>query len=285
MLTIEIQGGLGNQLFQIFTLIATSLDSKIPFFFRYVERPVRTDRPFYWDSLFSRLAMFIKKDISFQYVYKEPHFHYEAIPWKALPNSNEENVALAGYFQSHKYFDHHKKSIIKLLKLKDKKEEVLKRFCDLTGMDESFFDECVSLHFRIGDYVNVQHVHPVLDLEYYKNSLDRLVQDTNRCDWKILYFYEKQDQELVDKNIKILKRKFKGLEFVGIDHRMCDWEQMLAMTLCQHNIIANSTFSWWGAYLNEHEDCIVYYPELWFNKNCDKNVSDLCLTLWTRVQS
>jgi hypothetical protein len=275
MLTIEIQGGLGNQLFQIFTLIATSLDSKIPFFFRHVERPVRTDRPFYWDSLFSRLAMFIKKDILIQRAYKEHHFHYEAIPWKAFPNSAEENVTLFGYFQSPRYFDHHKKSIVKLLKLKDKKEMALNRFCNLTGMEESFFDEFVSMHFRIGDYVNVQHVHPVLDLEYYKKSLERLIKDTGKQDWTILYFYEKQDEEVIGKYINILKRKFKELEFVGIDHRMCDWEQMLAMTLCQHNIIANSTFSWWGAYLNEHEDCIVYYPELWFNEKCGKSVSDL----------
>ena len=88
MLTIHIMGGLGNQLFQIFTLISTSITSKIPFYFEYVENPDRIDRPFYWKNMLKRLSIFIKKDINAKLIYKEPHFHYTSIPFEIHLNKS-----------------------------------------------------------------------------------------------------------------------------------------------------------------------------------------------------
>ena len=101
-------GGLGNQLFQIFTLISTSITSKIPFYFEYIENPDRADRPFYWKNMLNRLSIFIKKDINVNMIYKEPHFHYKSIPFEMF---NNQNIKLFGYFQSYKYFETHKESI------------------------------------------------------------------------------------------------------------------------------------------------------------------------------
>ena len=79
MITIELMGGLGNQLFQIATLISYSLTHKIPFYFEKKE-PTRFDRPFYWDNLLKSLSPFLKPPLQLP-LYKEHHFHYKEIPY------------------------------------------------------------------------------------------------------------------------------------------------------------------------------------------------------------
>ena len=247
-------GGLGNQLFQIFTLIGTSLNSKIPFYFEYIEKPDRSDRPFYWDNMLNRLSIFIKKDVKANIIYKEPHFHYKSIPYDIFQN---RNIKLFGYFQSYKYFDEHKETICKMIDVKNVQNNMKQKF------NNNFFTNTVSLHFRIGDYVNIQHHHPILKIEYYINSLNKLINDTQKNDWNILCFFEKQNEQEVNDKINILKNNFPDLTFQKIDNNLCDWEQIITMSLCQHSIIANSSFSWWGAYLNNNDNN-VYYPDVWF---------------------
>jgi pterin-4a-carbinolamine dehydratase len=247
-------GGLGNQLFQIFTLISTSITSKIPFYFEYIENPDRVDRPFYWKNMLKRLSIFIKKDINVKLIYKEPHFHYKSIPHEIFKN---ENIKLFGYFQSYKYFETHKESICKMIDLKNIQDNIKQKF------DNNFFTNTISLHFRIGDYANIQQHHPVLKIEYYINSLNNLIKDTQKNDWNILCFFEEQNENEVNDKINILKNNFPELTFQKIDNNLSDWEQMITMSLCQHNIIANSSFSWWGAYLNNNDNN-VYYPDVWF---------------------
>ena len=74
------------------------------------------------------------------------------------------------------------------------------------------------------------------------------------------------------------------MDFIGIDHNIPDWQQLLLMSGCHHNIIANSTFSWWGAYMNTNAGKVVLYPEVWFGpKLSDKNVEDLCPLEWRKI--
>ena len=114
-------------------------------------------------------------------------------------------------------------------------------------------------------------------------ALQRLIEDTEKDSWKVLYFYEKQNTDEVKGHIETLKKQFPNLVFEGIDHDLEDWEQLTTMSLCQHNIIANSSFSWWGAYMNDNENK-VYYPNLWFGPAmADKNISDMCLGEWNRI--
>jgi hypothetical protein len=74
-----------------------------------------------------------------------------------------------------------------------------------------------------------------------------------------------------------LTTQFPKITFIRADTTMEDWEHLLFMSLCDHNIIANSTFSWWGAYLNSNPGNIVCYPEQWF---VNKRTPDLCLDHW-----
>ena len=206
-------------------------------------------------------------------IYREPRFQYTPLP--VIPE--DKNVKLYGYFQSYKYFHESRSSIFKMIRLTKSKESILSKF------SENFFQNTISLHFRIGDYKNLQHCHPVLPFEYYKMALQRLIEDTEKDSWKVLYFYEKQNTDEVKGHIETLKKQFPNLVFEGIDHDLEDWEQLTTMSLCQHNIIANSSFSWWGAYMNDNENK-VYYPNIWFGPAlADKNTCDLCLKEWNEI--
>lgn len=275
MLTVEIMGGLGNQLFQIFTLLSTSLDNKIPFYFEYKDKSSREDRPFYWSNFLNRLSGFIKT-IHPVLIYKEQGFHYTPIPGNRFPR--DKNIKLFGYFQSYKYFHHNKETMFKLINLEKQKSELKKKY------DNDFFENTVSLHFRIGDYKNLQQHHPVMTMDYYISSISELIKVTSKDNWKILYFYEKNDEKEVQNNINILNSKFPNIKFVSVDHNLADWEQMLSMSLCKHNIIANSSFSWWGAYMNNNDNK-VFYPNKWFGPaQGNKNTNNLFMDNWIKIK-
>ena len=138
------------------------------------------------------------------------------------------------------------------------------------------------MHFRIGDYKHIQQHHPIQTVYYYRTALSQLIKDTKKDDWKVCLFYELKDKNDVYKIREELTSKFENIKFVDIDHQMADWEQMIAMSLCRHNIIANSTFSWWGAYFNQGNNT-VYYPSKWFGPgkgSLNEELSDLFLNKW-----
>jgi len=279
MITCVLQGGLGNQLFQIFTTISYALKCGIPFFFMDKKQLGNgengsTIRYTYFDSFLSNLKIFIKDipNMSNPIYVKEKGFNYDI---NLLGNFLETDVILYGYFQSPKYFDKYKESIFKLIKL-DSNKIIVKAKC------KTDIENVVSMHFRMGDYKNYPDVHPILPASYYRNALKSLL-DENIGLKKVLYFCEDIDLEDVMKIINDLQQEFKYISFERADSNLSDWEQMLLMSLCTHNIIANSTFSWWSAYLNKNVSKIVYYPELWFGSNMKHDTSDLFPEEWVKI--
>ena len=264
-------GGLGNHLFQLFTLISYSLNNDIEFYIKYKDVLYRGIPTTYFDNIFKNLNIYKKSIKGDFYQYNEPCFEY-----KPLPNIKEhsKNYLFYGYFQSHKYFQDNLEKILDLMKWNDIKQPYENKYK---------YKNIVSLHFRIGDYINIQSHHPVLSIDYYINSLDKLIKDTDKNNWDILYFYEESDKDMIDKNINILKEKYDKLNFISIDHKLDDWEQMICMSLCKHNIIANSTFSLWGAYLNNNDNR-VYYPNKWFGPaKGNIKLNDLFLDDWVKI--
>ena len=141
----------------------------------------------------------------------------------------------------------------------------------------------ICIHFRIGDYIKNQATHPILNSDYYIKSINCLnSQLQNFFNYEILYFGEQADNTIIHSFIREINIIFKN-KYTIIDYNIPDWEQLLIMSLCEHNIIANSTFSWWGAYFNNNVNKIVCYPSLWFGKNCNNNVKDLFPDSWNNI--
>ena len=295
MISSYLMGGLGNQLFQICAAMALSEQFKTPLKFVYsTELTVGTRRPTYWDTLLSELKKYTTfNDISNKTIFdkanseilnssviKEQEFEYSPI---ILPTDcKTHKYILYGYFQSYRYFDTYFSKICDIIKLQQKQEYVKNRCLSLFDVAKS--RPLVSIHFRIGDYKLVQESHNILSLKYYIAAIQKIIEKVETDKLRIVYFYEQKDSEIVSVSIKVLNRTFPNIEFIGVDQRLYDWEQMMLMSLCDHNIIANSTYSWWGAYFNQNSRKVVVYPAQWFGPQLScKKTDDLFPCDWIKI--
>jgi hypothetical protein len=126
-------------------------------------------------------------------------------------------------------------------------------------------------------------MHPVLPIEYYIKSIEFLKNKINNIENTnyILTFGELNDKEKIEEHIKIINKKFPNLEILICDYNIEDYEQMLLMSLCEHNIIANSSFSWWGAYFNNNSKKIVCFPPIW--NGSTNETHDLFPINWNKI--
>ena len=267
-ITVNINGGLGNQLYQIFTAISFSLKMDKPFFFAY-EREITghaSIRPTYWDNLLKKLSPCVIRDEETaairkheeKYIHEEGH-HYTPISIEKLQPELPNVICLQGYFQSYKYFEYEFPYICELTGILERKREFEKE-CNQKELPIAN----ISMHFRMGDYKHLTGIHPIMPYEYYRNALGYLLPHVPENP-TILFFCEKEDTEYVYENyILKLQEKYPQCEFILADQSLPDWKQMLYMSLCDHNIIANSTFSLWAASLNENPNKKVCYPWIWF---------------------
>ena len=267
MITCELIGGLGNQIFQIFATIAHAYKCKTRFYFLNIEK--LRERNTYWNSFFNKLKNYLLPSFPSLHIYREIEFAYTSIP------PHTQHTKLVGYFQSDKYFKDYYSELYNLIGIDEMKIKLIPKIkVDLNT---------ISMHFRIGDYVHHKQCHPILIYEYYEKALFH-IQSCKNNSFTIVYFCEDDDIQIVEETIHKLKQKF-PYDFIRGDNTLQDWEQMIYMSLCQHNIIANSTFSWWGAYFNTNKDKIVCYPSRWFGPELSKhNTTHLCPEEWIKIQ-
>jgi hypothetical protein len=274
MITCNVMGGLGNQLFQIFTTISCAIKNRKRFLFLasdYTGIIGKNSRDTYWNSMFRRLSPFLVKQIQ-EFpplnIAREVDFTYNEI------EITNNNTCLFGYFQSEKYFKENYKTIYRMMNLERLKE---------TFIDELNEVPSVSLHFRLGDYKKLTDHYHIMSYEYYENALKH-VSFVDETVSYALYFCEEEDLEEVQTIIDKLILAFPDIEFVRAPNVLKDWEQLLLMSCCRHNIIANSSFSWWGAYLNSNSGKIVCYPSHWFEEKLSHNdTKDLCPDDWVKI--
>jgi hypothetical protein len=279
MIYIEIMGGLGNQLFQIFCGIAYSLENNISFKINASKFDLVSPldniskRPTYWANFLSNLSVFTyKKQLDIPTYIEKTHFKFDKIPYI------NQDFKLHGYYQSYKYFHGQFANICKMINLETQKKEIYEKY-------NRYFNnkkKPISLHFRIGDYVKNQAVHPILSNKYYitcVNYLKSQIPDLEE-NYFLLVFGELCDNEKITQAIENIKAHY-NISIVLCDYSNPDYEQLLLMSLTSHNIIANSTFSWWGAYFNNNINKIVCYPSIWNGSN--NNVKDLFPDSWIKI--
>lgn len=183
------------------------------------------------------------------------------------------DLYLDGYWQTEKYFN----NIAPLIR----KEFSLKRSLDNRNreiVDEMKTSNSVSMHVRRGDYITKKRTvflsGGVCTLDYYYNAV-KLIESLVK---KPVFYIFSDDIQWTMQNIMLEHPTF----YIDWNLGKNSYKDIVLMSLCKHNIIANSTFSWWGAWLNEHEGKIVISPSRWFNYKL-KDYKDVIPRDWKRI--
>jgi hypothetical protein len=275
MIGCYLSGGLGNQLFQIFTTLAYCMEHDKVFVFPKHKNYIReNNRPTYWDTILRGLSPYTTENYSEilqNKRYNEPHHYYTPIPQPHEIVGENGCVVLKGYFQCFKYFHTRFETIMRTYEIDQLRNDLVVK----SRFFENPNEHTISIHFRFGDYKHIRCYHPVLSPEYYVLALRHILQKRAETESPkssdkrtVVYcFYEHADVELVDEYLDKIWKDISPtyeIEFRKIEPTYQDWEQMLLMSGCEDHIIANSTFSWWSAYINPRSDKIVCYPNAWY---------------------
>jgi hypothetical protein len=281
MITIDLMGGLGNQLFQIFTCIAVSLETKQPFVFRY--STMLNERKTYWDNFLSFLKLYTHPDNPINrgnwVKFEEKGFHYSQIP-----QIQYYNLRLSGYFQSYKYFEEYQDKIFQKIQLREQQNQIRNEFM------QHYKPITIAIHFRWGDYKHKQYYHPLLPFDYYKSAVQTLVETLvetmphgSLTNVEFLYFCESEDNIYIEPMIQRLNALFPAT-YTKVDDSIEDWKQLLIMSCCHHQIIANSSYSWFSGYFNDNPSKMVCYPSIWFGPGLSHhNLADLFPPTWKKI--
>jgi hypothetical protein len=273
MITHALYGGIGNQLFQICTVMAFSLKSGHDFYFEWDAsgliatsallralvphcRPADVCR-----ALEARLKVVHLAEPSNRY-------HPELLAELAPQDNPTTLFVLQGYFQSFRYFETEWDAIADFLGIRAQ-QDALRASLSAPPPD-------IVMHMRVGDYLDLQHTHPILPCGYYGRALDAALDQVGGGDGApsatIAYLCQAQDRTLVeDYYVSKLRDVFPRCTWTPVPDMLSDSETILYMSLAKVQVIANSTFSLWAAYFRrtytgrEH----VIYPSVWFTPTND----------------
>lgn len=292
MIISHLIGGLGNQMFQYASGKAlameknTNLKLDISDFKNY-----KLHNGFELNSVFeSNFEIASVQDVNkllglqSQSLYKKiiarPHFKFlRKSNFIVEPNLNyfegikyaKRNSYLQGYWQSEKYFKKYSNEIKSDFKftsnLNSQNIELIKKFSTVNS---------VSIHIRRGDYLSNKRAyafHGVCSLKYYTDAINYI---SNQISSPIFYIFS-DDINWAIQNLKI---KFPSF-YISHNHGHDSFNDMRLISHCKHHIIANSSFSWWGAWLGNNQSKIVIAPKLWFNRSIQPN--DLIPEDWVKL--
>jgi hypothetical protein len=258
MIITKIQGGLGNQMFQYAygKHLATKYNKKLYCDINFYE--YQSLRNFSLQDFHDiDLDTSIDKIKVNSPIYKiDDDFKY-----KEIPAPNNCVYYLDGYWQSEKYFKDSESVIRKQFK---PNKNLFEKILETPGLDT----KTVSIHIRRTDYVTSNGYHPVQSLDYYQNAIDLI------GDYDTLYIFS-DDINWCKENLK-----FKNMIF---REGNSDIEDLFVMSMCVNNIIANSSFSWWGAWLNNNPDKKIIAPTKWFGEKVNLNDKDIIPNNWIRL--
>ncbi len=288
MIIVKLQGGLGNQMFQYALGRNLSLIHKVPFEMdlSYLKKPNQSGRAYQLNGFNLKTTEASEKEIR-KYTGPIPklldRFFRNRLYKKHIKETFDGFNAYVlkrgdGYFdghwnmQSERYFHPNEEAIRKDFQLKtslnNKALEVSKRINNT--------ENSTSVHIRRGDYVTigkVADVHGILPISYYKNACEMIVGKFPNA----TFFIFSDDIKWAEENFP---RNYPAV-FVSSSN-ISDHEELKLMSSCKHNIIANSTFSWWGAWLNENKDRVAISPAKWF-KSGNYNTGNIVPKGWFKI--
>jgi hypothetical protein len=275
-------GQLGNQLFQLSTLIGVANKNNYEYciplesFDKRGKEYVHKTNSYYYFGL-SVLECFefdVKiiplNELQIGNIYEEKQHHFDENIFN-IP----DNTFIMGYFETEKYFKHCSDLLRGMYKFRPKIEKITEERIKKINPDNK---KLLSLHLRIGlAKPVVSDVHPYISAEYYNNCLSHF----NSDEWKLIIFSD-DDFEWAKENIKFGDIHYH--EWCKEYHRP-DFIDLCMMTHCDSHIIANSSFSWWGAWLAKNrENQKVFAPKTWFGPALsNKSTEDLVPDNWYRI--
>lgn len=290
MIVTRLNGGLGNQMFQyaIAKKLALKFNTEVVIDpsvvensefrkyslaqFKFPQRMIKNSEQiiFNWkpalisQKLFYKIARIILKPV----VIHESQFTYDS----SVLIQAKKNTYLDGFWQTEKYFSDIRTTLLEDFSIKTPLANKNLELADRIKSANS-----VSIHIRRGDYVTnpkaLAH-HGICSLDYYSKAIDYISKEVKNP----VFFIFSDDMPWVKENLKITFPVF----YVDNNTEDNGFEDLRLMSFCKHNIIANSSFSWWGAWLNTNASKIVISPNKWF-LNPSMNYSDIVPSNWIKL--
>ena len=297
MIIVKLIGGLGNQMFQYaagrrlahhlntvlkldlsflkseqnsttsrrYELEHLNITAEIATHEENAEFIVRSTTPLHSILQYSRQALGLPLPV--KRVIAEQHFHFDPAVLAA-----PDNTFLDGYWQSEKYFIDISEIIHREFTVTSDPDDWNRRLAE----EIKGYESC-AIHVRRGDYITnsiINAHHGICPLDYYYAAIGMVISQVA----KPHFFVFSDDSEWVRDNLKIHRQA----TFVDLNGPSHGYEDLRLMSLCRHHVIANSSFSWWGAWLARNPDKIVIAPERWFSNN-DIKTHDLLPERWHRI--
>ena len=253
LISCNLMGGLGNQLFQAAHAIAQGIthNREVVFVPRSWTPMQGRQTENYLNNIFRNLK-FVDNIDGFEKVMEGP--------WEFV---KDHDTVFDGYFQSSKNFNPHFDRIRNIFSPTEEfVEEMLQKHPELKQ------ENTLSIHIRRGDCFMNPDIHPIANEKYVERALNEIGEYSH-------VFVFSDDKDWVKENLK-----FENVTYVDD----VDYKEMWLMSLCKNHIMVNSSFSWWGSFLNKNPNKKIVAPSIWFGPRGPRNYSDIYEPYWTVLE-
>lgn len=267
-------GRLGNQLFQISAALAHAEKMGTT-----AQFPKWEYNKYFLTGIDDKLDQTF--DCRFNNIFHNPHygfdFHYTPIP-------EEKNLILHGFYHTQKYFENYKELIIKAFTPKNEFMQLVRE----AGKDFLYLQNTLAIHIRRGDYIGNESAHPNLsETEYCTTAMSMLEFLIDFKHPNHLQTNKSMNYIVFSDDIAWCKNRFNSFENFYFVEGNSDIVDLFLMAKCKHHIIANSSFSWWAAWLAKNmfkTDGITIAPKTWFGIDlAHYNTNDIYLPEWIKI--
>jgi len=257
LISCNLMGGLGNQLFQAAHALAHAKKlNREAVFVPHSWTPMQgRQAENYLDNIFRNMK-FVESIDGFEKVSEGPWEYIDVY-------AKDHDTVFDGYFQSSKNFFGYYDEIRKIFSPTEEFiQEIYEKHPELNQ------ENTLSIHIRRGDCFMNPDIHPIANEKYVERALKEIGEYSH-------VFVFSDDKEWVKENLK-----FENVTYVDD----VDYREMWLMSLCKNHIMVNSTFSWWGTFLNPNPNKKIVAPSIWFGPRGPRNYQDIYESYWTVLE-